>query len=110
MYAYRQPSTPPVVKNIIIANCVALLATTLLPFGDELLARFALFNIESPFFHSYQIFTYMFLHGGISHLFFNMFALWMFGRQLEYELNIILPKFRKGKLSLSQLSQHSIFH
>ena len=86
MYAYRQPSTPPVVKNIIIANCVALLATTLLPFGDELLARFALFNIESPFFHSYQIFTYMFLHGGISHLFFNMFALWMFGRQLEYEL------------------------
>lgn len=86
MYAYRQPSTPPVVKNIIIANCVALLATTLLPFGDELLARFALFNIESPFFHSYQIFTYMFLHGSISHLFFNMFALWMFGRQLEYEL------------------------
>lgn len=86
MYAYRQPATPPVVKNIIIANCVALLATTLLPFGDELLARFALFNVESPFFHSYQIFTYMFLHGGISHLFFNMFALWMFGRQLEYEL------------------------
>ncbi len=78
--------TPPVVKNIIIANCVALLATTLLPFGDALMARFALFNVESPMFHSYQIFTYMFLHGGISHLFFNMFALWMFGRQLEYEL------------------------
>ena len=78
--------TPPVVKNIIIANCVALLATTLLPFGNELLTRFALFNVESPMFHSYQIFTYMFLHGGISHLFFNMFALWMFGRQLEYEL------------------------
>ena len=78
--------TPPVVKNIIIANCVALLATTLLPFGDGLMARFALFNVESPMFHSYQIFTYMFLHGGISHLFFNMFALWMFGRQLEYEL------------------------
>lgn len=86
MYAYRQPATPPVVKNIIIANCVALLATTLLPAGEELIARFALFNVESSFFHSYQIFTYMFLHGGISHLFFNMFALWMFGRQLEYEL------------------------
>ena len=87
MYAYRRPTmTPPVVKNIIIANCVALLATTLLPFGDALMARFALFNVESPMFHSYQIFTYMFLHGGISHLFFNMFALWMFGRQLEYEL------------------------
>lgn len=78
--------TPPVVKNLIIANCVALLATELLPFGNEIISRFALFNIESPLFHSYQIFTYMFLHGGISHLFFNMFALWMFGRQLEIEL------------------------
>ena len=74
------------VKNIIIANCVALLATELLPFGDDLLTRFALFNAESPLFHSYQVFTYMFLHGGVSHLFFNMFALWMFGRTLEYEL------------------------
>lgn len=78
--------TPPVVKNLIIANCVALLATTLLPFGDAIIERFALFNIESPLFHSYQVFTYMFLHGGVSHLFFNMFALWMFGRQLEIEL------------------------
>ena len=86
MYVYRKPSTPPVVKNLIIANCVALLATTLLSSGDELMMRFALFNVESPLFHSYQLFTYMFLHGGVSHLFFNMFALWMFGRQLEYEL------------------------
>jgi membrane associated rhomboid family serine protease len=85
MYLQRN-MTPPVVKNLIIANCVALLATTLLPFGDDIIAKFALFNVESPFFHSYQIFTYMFLHGGVSHLFFNMFALWMFGRTLEYEL------------------------
>ena len=77
---------PPVVKNLIIANCVALLATKLLPFGGAIVERFALFNVESPFFHNYQVFTYMFLHGNVSHLFFNMFALWMFGRQLEYEL------------------------
>ena len=82
----RRNMTPPVVKNLIIANCVALLATELLPFGNAIVSRFALFNIESPLFHSYQVFTYMFLHGGVSHLFFNMFALWMFGRQLEYEL------------------------
>jgi membrane associated rhomboid family serine protease len=63
-----------------------LLATELLPFGDALIERFALFNAASPLFHSYQVFTYMFLHGGISHLFFNMFALWMFGRTLELEL------------------------
>lgn len=79
-------STPSVVKNLIIANCVALLATTLLPFGDIIIEHFALFNVESPYFRSYQIFTYMFLHGGFSHLFFNMFALWMFGRTLEWRL------------------------
>ena len=78
--------TPPVVKNLIIANCVALLATELLPMGDDIVERFALFNVAGPLFRSYQVFTYMFLHGGVSHLFFNMFALWMFGRQLEYEL------------------------
>lgn len=85
MYIQRN-TTPPVVKNLIIANCVALLATELLPFGNDIIERFALFNVESPFFHTYQVFTYMFLHGGVSHLFFNMFALWMFGRQLEMEL------------------------
>jgi membrane associated rhomboid family serine protease len=85
MYIQRNITTP-VVKNLIIANCVALLATELLPFGDAIIQRFALFNVASPLFHSYQVFTYMFLHGGLSHLFFNMFALWMFGRQLEYEL------------------------
>ena len=85
MNEYRT-TTPPVVKNLIIANCVVLLATELLPFGDALIERFALFNAAGPLFHSYQVFTYMFLHGGISHLFFNMFALWMFGRTLEMEL------------------------
>ena len=35
-------------------------------------------------FHPYQLVTYMFMHGGFSHLFFNMFALFMFGRTLEY--------------------------
>ena len=78
--------TPPVVKNLIIANCVALMATELLPFGNEIIEYCALFNVESPFFRSYQVVTYMFLHGGLSHLFFNMFALWMFGRTLEMRL------------------------
>ena len=85
MYIQRNITTP-VVKNLIIANCVALLATTLLPFGGAIEARFALYNVGSPLFHSYQVFTYMFLHDGVSHLFFNIFALWMFGRKLEYEL------------------------
>ena len=37
-------------------------------------------------FHTYQFVTYMFVHANFEHIFFNMFALWMFGRTLEYEL------------------------
>lgn len=78
--------TPPVVKNLIIANCVMLLATSLLPFGAEIERYLALFNAQSPMFHSFQVVSYMFLHANLSHLFFNMFALWMFGRTLEMEI------------------------
>lgn len=80
-------STPPVVKHLIIANCVMLLATSLLPFSNTIFEYLALFNPESPFFRSYQVVTYMFLHADLSHLFFNMFALWMFGRVLEYQFS-----------------------
>ncbi len=79
--------TPPVVKNLIVINILVYLATSLLPVGDAMIRYGALFNIESPLFHSYQVISYMFLHGNLEHLFFNMFALWMFGRTLEYELN-----------------------
>lgn len=79
--------TPPVVKNLIIINVLVYMVTALLPVGDDVIGLLALFNPESPFFHSYQVVTYMFLHGSFGHLFFNMFALWMFGRGLEeYDL------------------------
>lgn len=79
--------TPPVVKNLIIANTLIFLARWLLPQTAIIADRFfALYWFGSPLFHSYQYITYMFLHGGFGHLFFNMFALWMFGRTLEYEL------------------------
>ena len=86
MSNYRSPmSETPVVYNLLIANVVAYLATMLLD-TNQMYALFALFPIGSPFFEVWQPITYMFLHGDFSHLFFNMFALWMFGRQLEYEL------------------------
>jgi membrane associated rhomboid family serine protease len=44
---------------------------------------FALFYPSSPFFKPYQFVTHMFMHGGIFHLIFNMYALWMFGKILE---------------------------
>jgi membrane associated rhomboid family serine protease len=80
-------TTPPVVMNLMIINGLFWLAGALLPrVGYFLINYLALFPVGSPLFYSWQVVTYMFLHGGFSHLFFNMFALWMFGRSLEYEL------------------------
>ncbi|MBR5131863.1 MAG: rhomboid family intramembrane serine protease [Alistipes sp.] len=81
---YR-PKTPPAVQNLLIANCVVFLAMTLLD-QMRIYELFALFPVPSPFFEIWQPVTYMFMHGDFSHLFFNMFALWMFGRGLEQEL------------------------
>ncbi|MBE6197711.1 MAG: rhomboid family intramembrane serine protease [Alistipes sp.] len=79
--------TPPVVQNLIIANCVIYLAMALIPAINGLFSEYLqLFWVGAPYFHSYQFVSYMFLHGGFGHLFSNMFALWMFGRTLEYEL------------------------
>ena len=84
----RYFQTPTVVKNLIIINVLVYMATALLPVGNEIIRFCALWFGASPFgeFHSYQFVTYMFLHASVEHIFFNMFALWMFGRTLEYEL------------------------
>ena len=56
----------------------------LLPAADRWFdANLALYYFSSPAFKPFQLFTYMFLHGGFMHLFFNMFALLMFGRTIE---------------------------
>ena len=97
-------NTPPVVKNLIIANCVIYLAVTLIPQVGLFCAKhLLLYMCDSPLFHSYQYVTSLFLHidideqalqygkilvngGDFWHLFSNMFALWMFGRTLEFEI------------------------
>lgn len=76
-------SVPPVTLNLIIINCLGLMATTFFP---QLKGWLGLYPIQAEQFELYQTITYMFLHGDLSHLFFNMFALWMFGSQLEYDL------------------------
>lgn len=75
--------TPPVVKNLIIINVLVYMATSLLPVGG-LIEHFCALWVGLPPFHAYQFVTYMFLHADFEHIFFNMFALWMFGRQLEW--------------------------
>ena len=52
-------------------------------FGWDLNELFALHHWSSDYFRPHQFVSYMFMHGGFTHLFFNMFALWMFGRILE---------------------------
>jgi membrane associated rhomboid family serine protease len=80
--------TPPVTLNLIIINVLFFMATALLPGGrgDMILHKLSIYFWESPYFSPYQFVTHMFLHANFMHLFANMFALWMFGRVLEYSL------------------------
>lgn len=75
----------PVVKNIIIINALMFLATYSLQrsMGIDLYSIFGLRYFTASQFAPYQFITYMFMHGGFTHLLFNMFAVWMFGNVLE---------------------------
>ena len=75
-------NAPPVVKNLIIINVLFFVASMLLG-QDQAVTWLAGTYPGSPFFQPWQIITHMFMHGGLGHLFFNMFALYMFGSQLE---------------------------
>lgn len=87
MTQYRPPllNLPPVVKNLLIINVIMLLGTYVLQskFGLNIDNYLALHFPASDYFMPHQFITHMFMHGGITHLFFNMFALFMFGRVLE---------------------------
>ncbi|MBE6338177.1 MAG: rhomboid family intramembrane serine protease [Lentimicrobiaceae bacterium] len=76
---------PTVVKNLVIINVLFFLATiaaeTVLRI--DLSDYLGLHYIGASDFQPYQLVTYMFMHGSFGHLFFNMFALWMFGNTLE---------------------------
>lgn len=75
---------PTITKNLLIVNVVVFLATYLFrTIGVDLNNVLGLHFFLAPDFHIYQLFTYMFAHGGFSHIFFNMFALWMFGCIVE---------------------------
>ena len=77
-------SIPPVVKNLLIINAIFFIATLVLANGNvDLVSFFGMHYPGSEKFMLHQIVTYMFMHGGIGHIFFNMFALFMFGRVLE---------------------------
>lgn len=71
---------PTVTRNLLIINVVVFLCSLVLPGINN---AFGLHFFLAPGFQVYQLVTYLFTHGGWSHLFFNMFALWMFGCVVE---------------------------
>lgn len=74
---------PPGVKNLLIINTLAFVATIVLQKSCDLTQWLGLHFIAASDFYPWQFITYMFMHGNFSHLFFNMFALWMFGAAVE---------------------------
>lgn len=76
---------PPVVKNIIIINVLMFLCVNGVGeyFDIDFDKILALHSMRSEDFKLHQIVTHMFMHASIGHLFFNMFALFMFGKALE---------------------------
>ena len=75
---------PPMTKNLLIVNVLVFLATQVLQMrGIDLTSLLGLHFFLASDFHIHQFITYMFLHGGWTHIFFNMFALWMFGSVIE---------------------------
>lgn len=75
---------PPITKNLLIINVLAFLAYLVFQSrGVDLNNELGLHYFQSEKFMPYQFITYMFLHGGWEHIFFNMFALWMFGGIVE---------------------------
>ena len=71
----------PVVKNLLIINVICFIGSMIF---DEAGRFFGVFYPDSPFFRVWQPITYMFMHGGLGHIFFNMFALVMFGPIIEH--------------------------
>ncbi len=89
MSQYRQSpfaNLTPVVKNLLIINIIFFIATYILQNQFDMVRWLSVFYFDSPFFRPWQVVSYMFMHAGIEHIFFNMFALFMFGPILEYSL------------------------
>ena len=72
---------PPVTQGLLLANVLIFFFAQ--QFGPNIIGAFALWPWDTGLFRPWQLLTYAFLHGGLTHLAFNMFGLWMFGAELE---------------------------
>ena len=77
-------NVPTVTKNLIIINVIVFLFTWVLERRDStFMNAFILFDPSTPWFHPWQLITYMFMHGGFWHILFNMYTLFIFGSVVE---------------------------
>lgn len=83
---------PPAVKHLLIINVICFIAYNTPGIFEIMHAYFALYPMDAgvgifpsqPYqFYPWQLVTYMFMHGSLGHVFFNLFALWMFGTAIE---------------------------
>ena len=74
------------VKHLIIINIVMFIGTVSVGNGQAFYEWFTLYFPKNDAFMPWQIITHMFMHGDGTHLLFNMFALWMFGTQVENQI------------------------
>lgn len=74
---------PPAVKHLVIVNLLCFLALSTPVIGNYLFHYGALWPLGTPRFEVWQLVSYMFLHSGLGHIFFNLFALWIFGQAIE---------------------------
>lgn len=75
---------PPVVKNLLILNVIMFIVTSLGEMqGIPMTSMLGGYVFNSPLFEPYQMVSHFFMHGGLFHIFFNMFALVIFGSALE---------------------------
>src|SRR5438874_5691140 len=72
---------PPATRALILVNVAVFLLQQLAP--DLMAGLFALWPLGSPLFRPWQLISYAFLHGNLVHIFFNMFAQFMFGHALD---------------------------
>jgi membrane associated rhomboid family serine protease len=90
-FATPYSSVPPVVKSLLIANGIMFVLQMYM--GNTMITELALWPLDlspgpdiasaRPQFGISQLVTYAFLHGGMTHLLLNMYALWMFGSRIE---------------------------
>tara|TARA_R110002049_G_scaffold203050_1_gene373553 strand:+ start:59 stop:805 length:747 start_codon:yes stop_codon:yes gene_type:complete len=74
------------VKHLIIINVIMFIGTLAIGNGNLFYEWFAMYFPKNDAFKPWQIITHMFMHGGVTHILFNMFALWMFGSPVEQVL------------------------